>query len=145
MVSEATNTISLTLSFLIALLHLAFAKCFAQADCQKGVTEAKKPQKTPVPTIDGTGRPTASAIPTMSPTETSSPSVFTTKSPQLDPTMMPSSEYPTFKPTYAPCGGDPCPQFGHCRSAAGYCGPVSINGCLQLRLPVIDFFFDIST
>jgi hypothetical protein len=100
-----------------------FEQCFAQADCQKGVTEAKKPQKTPVPTIDGTGRPTASAIPTMSPTETSSPSVFTTKSPQLDPTMMPSSEYPTFKPTYAPCGGDPCPQFGHCRSAAGYCGP----------------------
>eukprot|EP00804_Cyclotella_cryptica_P009725 CCRYP_011242-RB/>CCRYP_011242-RB protein AED:0.05 eAED:0.05 QI:415/1/1/1/0.9/0.81/11/3311/1034 len=97
-------------------------QCFAQADCQKGVIAA--PPTTSAPTIlNGTQTPTVSQTPTFTPTISSLPSIFTSKSPEVLPTLTPTTAAPTLRPTYAPCEGEPCPQEDYCRSAAGYCGP----------------------
>ncbi|KAL7521229.1 hypothetical protein ACHAWX_006146 [Stephanocyclus meneghinianus] len=113
-------------------------QCFAQADCQKGVIMASP--TTSAPTIlNGTHTPTISQTPTITPTVSLLPSVFTSKSPEILPTLSPTSEAPTLKPTYAPCEGEPLffnaqnlnsapkkttadPQSSGSFSA-GFCGP----------------------
>ncbi|KAL7552504.1 hypothetical protein ACHAWF_015751 [Thalassiosira exigua] len=102
--------------------------CFAQADCKKGVIEPKTSRPTNEPTpmpIDGTRSPTSSPAPTFSPTNpqpTISPLPPPTSSPAIV-TESPTTAFPTYKPTFAPCAGNPCPNQEHCRSGQGFCGP----------------------
>ena len=79
-------------------------QCFAQANCQKGVI--KGPPTTPAP-ISGTFAPTLTQLPSVQPTASLAPSVYTSKSPEVFPTLTPTTEYPTLKPTLGTCQGDP--------------------------------------
>ena len=79
-------------------------QCFAQADCPKGVI--KGPPTTPAP-ITGTLMPTVSQIPSIQPTLSFKPTVYTTKSPEIFPTLMPTTAFPSPRPTLGTCEGDP--------------------------------------
>ena len=91
-------------------------ECFAQADC-RGVKEAKTVSPTLIPSaapFSGTRSPTLSPMPTIL--------VQVTISPELVPTDLPTTAFPTDVPTLSTCGGDPCPDPEQCRSIQNFCG-----------------------
>jgi hypothetical protein len=83
-------------------------QCFAQANCPKGVI--KGPPTTPAP-ITGTLSPTVSQTPSIEPTLSFAPTVYTTKSPEIFPTLMPTTAFPSPRPTLGTCEGDPVSSF----------------------------------